>query len=517
MPTADTDPVGRLRRGCALTGCAVALALQAGPAAAQSPWRVSGSVAGQLSYTNNVDLQRGAAREGDFVLSIAPRMQVSYEAARAALNGWVSVPIHVYAQTSENNSVSPQANLVGHLEMVKDFFFVEASANVSQTYFNPFGPQPPGLINATDNRYTTASYRVSPYIKGTSGGSIRYSLRDDNVWTSLGGAPVGANNVYSNSLVGTIERDPAPLGWGVDLNRAEHDFNDQRRTQVLELVRARGIYRYSAAWQFAVSGGYERNRFPLSDTESAIYGVGIVWRPTERTKLDAAWEHRFFGGSYRVEFQHRGPRSSWSLRASRDITTYPEQIAQLPAGSSVSSLLNDILLSRISDPAQRAEFIANYIRDRGLPDVIADPISLYTQQIYLLERATAAFGIQGARNNIFFTAYYGKSEPITGAGVAIPPILGGQNNNTQMGGGAVWTHSLTPTSSLSLSGNISRTDANPPFSGRTDNMSLRFSITRPISPKTTTFAGARYSKFESDFQNNYNEAAVFVGASHSFE
>ena len=49
-----------------------------------------------------------------------------------------------------------------------------------------------------------------------------------------------------------------------------------------------------------MSGGYEDNRYSVTDYSGAIYGAGLQWKPTERTSLDAKWEHRFFGSSYSV-------------------------------------------------------------------------------------------------------------------------------------------------------------------------------------------------------------------------
>ena len=83
-----------------------------------------------------------------------------------------------------------------------------------------------------------------------------------------------------------------------------------------------------------------------------IYGVGIEWRPTERTNVVANWEHRFFGASYLFSFDHRTPLSVWSVSASRNITSYPQQLASLPAGN-VQGILNQLFLSRIPDPTLR--------------------------------------------------------------------------------------------------------------------------------------------------------------------
>ena len=57
------------------------------------------------------------------------------------------------AQT-ENNSFAPQVNLTGSSRRSRSSLFIDAQANVSQTFSSPFGAQPGNIVNATANRYT---------------------------------------------------------------------------------------------------------------------------------------------------------------------------------------------------------------------------------------------------------------------------------------------------------------------------------------------------------------------------
>ena len=75
----------------------------------------------------------------------------------------------LYASQTENNSFAPTVNLTGTLEAIEKFAYLEARANVSQTFISPFGAQPADLVNATQNRYTQQTYEVSPYIQGRPG------------------------------------------------------------------------------------------------------------------------------------------------------------------------------------------------------------------------------------------------------------------------------------------------------------------------------------------------------------
>jgi len=495
---------------------AVALA-GAADASAQSTWRFTPTIATDVTFTNNVNLSPEATRQSDAIFTVAPGFTVDYRGSRASLQGSVAVPVVLYARTGDaNNEFYPSVGLRGQLEVVEDHFFIDASANVSQTFYSPFGARPPGLSNATDNRYTYQTYQVSPYLQGNIGSDISWSIRNDNTWTTLNDTPEATDDQYINRLFATINRQPLPFGWGADIDRTEYRFEDQNNKQLLLLARARAVWRANPQLELFASAGYEDNEFPLFDTSGAIYGAGMRWRPTDRTTLDASWEHRFFGESYNVLFEHRRPLSVWTVRASRSLSSYPELLARLPEGAFVPGILNQLLQSRITDTAERARFIAEYMANRGLPVFLDQPVSVYTQRLYIYDYAGATAGLFGSRNSVFFTVYRSRQQPIAGSGEDIPALLTPLDDNTQYGANVVWSYQISPFTTFTMSGNAFRTEAEPPFIDRSDQFVVRGIFTRPISPSTTAYFGARWQTFDSNVDIDWREAAVFGGVSHSF-
>jgi uncharacterized protein (PEP-CTERM system associated) len=475
------------------------------------------SFALQELLTNNVNLTPSDARRGDLVTQLTPTVTLNEKSAHASLTGTIAAPILLYARTAaENNQAFAQANVTGTVEAIDKFFFVDGAVSVQQQYLTPLGAVPVDLSNATQNRYTSQSYSVSPYLKGVAQGGINYELRDNNIWSNLNGTPIGLSGAYTNELVGHMIRDPAPWGWSVDYDGTRVKFTDQG-PQVTQLARLSALYQVEPQLQFSIDGGYEKNRYPLSNYQGAIYGVGGRWQPTDRTNITAGWEHRFFGSSYYFTFDHRTPLSVWSINASRNTTSYPQQLASLPAGSSVALLLNQLLSSSIPDPVQRLSYIDQLIQSGGFPTLTSAAVNLYTQEILLQETATGTVGLIGARNKIFLTGFYLRNQPISGSGTALPGLLLG-NNTTQSGGDITWTHNLTSFTTLTASFNYLHTLNNAPPTGTTNQGWVRAQITTNISPDTSLYAGARYQVFRSDITaaSDYNEAAVFVGLSYTY-
>ena len=247
-----------------------------------------------------------------------------------------------------------------------------------------------------------------------------------------------------------------------------------------------------------------------------IYGVGVRWHPSERTIFDGSWEHRYFGSSYNVTFDHRTPLSVWSFLASRNVTSYPQQLATLSGGIDISAALNQLFQSRVPDPAARQTLVTQLIQDRGLPSFLSNPVTIYSQQLQLTETLIGTVGLLGARNSVFGSLYRQRVEPVSGSGNVLPPELQGLQNNTQYGGNLVWSHSLTPQVALTGTVDGSRTNDNT-GPGVTKQAGVRVGVSTPVSALTTVYAGIRYQVSHSNVSFDYNETAAFVGLLHRFQ
>jgi uncharacterized protein (PEP-CTERM system associated) len=470
----------------------------------------------ESTLTDNVNLS--ADRKSDWVNQLTPTLQINEAGARTRLSGNISVPMLVYVRTGGNDQAFAQANLVGTVEAIDKFLFIDASANVGQQFASPFGAQPSSLSTATQNRYTAQTYAVSPYIKGELRGNVAYELRDTNTWTNATGlSSTLTGRSYQNELAGHLIHPPAPAGWSLDYDRTQVRFKDVAESERTEIERARFSYRVDPSVEIGAGVGYEDNHFFQTQDSGVTYSVAAHWRPNDRTNLSALWEHRFFGSAYDVLFDHTTRLSTWSIHASRNISNYPQQLATLPAGQDVSGLLNALFSNRFQDPAQRQAIVDQLIRDRGLPNVLAGPVPLLAQQITLLESASATMGLLGARNTVFFTVFRTRNEPIEAIDEALNSLLSNLNvNNTQVGANVIWTHQLAPTLNLATSAQWSRVTDNANLGAVTRMYLLRTVLSRQLSSLTSVYAGARYENSRSNTFDGFREAAVFVGVNYIF-
>jgi uncharacterized protein (PEP-CTERM system associated) len=494
-----------------------ALLLFAGSARAET-WRITPSISATETYTTNVNFSASGQEQSSFVTSVMPRVAVTGTGARVNLNAFASVGVNVYAGGTSDTTVYPTLGLLGKVEAIEKTFYVEGAAYVSQTYISPFGPQPVGTIGITNNRYTSAGYRLSPYFQGVLPGSYTYLLRNDSIWTGAYNTSGGANlsGSYTNSTVGRLASPVALFGWAVDGTATSLKYNTAPNTLTNQLVRATLYFQPDPQVRLSADGGYEWNNYAFTDRSNSIYGAGVQWRPTDRTVVEGNWEERFFGSSYLARFTHRMPFIAWDIGASRNIATYPQLINAPATIGNLEALFDASLTTRIPDPVQRAQAVQALLAQSNVPALLQTPLNYYVQQVTLQERQYATMTLLGVRNTLGFTIYNVRSEAISGAGNPLPAPFSAAINNRQQGAAAVLSHQLSGTTSLSATAGRYNTHALAPSTAETTQTYVQLGATHQFSPKTTSFAGASYTWSATNVSNDFATLNAYVGVNHNF-
>jgi hydroxylaminobenzene mutase len=84
-----------------------------------------------MTFTNNVALAPWSSpdRKSDWITQLTPGLAVSERSAHTRFAGTVSVPLLLYARTSDNNDVLPEVNLTGNVELVPRLLALGAAWN----------------------------------------------------------------------------------------------------------------------------------------------------------------------------------------------------------------------------------------------------------------------------------------------------------------------------------------------------------------------------------------------------
>jgi len=485
----------------------------AGPVFAQN-WYLNTGIDASITGTSNANYGFSPEEQADTIIGARPYLSVRSEGGRLRLYGTASLDILKYVKDTQDQQIHPTADLSGRLEAIERFFFIEAGLNASQTNIDVFGSRPATATNV--NTLTTTQWRLSPYIEGTAGNDLRYLLRSDNSWTNSTDQTIPDSYFARNAI--RIGRDPRPLGWRFDAERTETRYDDATTVQpsaVSDSARVELNYSFGPDLSGGVRGGTERNNFSLVRGWQNIYGVQAAWKPSERTDLTGFWEERYFGSGWRLAFNHRTPFVAWNLLSSRDVSTTPQSLFDLPASSNVAGLLDAMFTTRFPDPVARAKAVQDFIDRQGLPTSTLTPVTLYASRLSIVTNNLASLAFIGRRNTVSFAVYKVRTEDLVDSGDF---ALGTASvNNVQRGVAIGFSHVMTPTTNLSASATWSRISALEGFGDQdTKEAGLLVRLNERLTPKTTAFVDLRLRRLEPNATAISREAAVTLGLGHAF-
>jgi uncharacterized protein (PEP-CTERM system associated) len=469
-----------------------------------------------LAFTNNVALAPPGQEQSDMVLGVTVPIAFRSEGAHIKAAVQYTPTLYAYARNGESNNL--QNNLLSLLsvEAVEDFFFVDASANIFQTYISPFAPRPTNGASITDNRTQQTTLGLSPYIRHETGSGWAYLIRNDNYWNTYSAS--GLDSSATNSIAADVLSPYAPVRYGFDYSYLYTRYEPGPITYFQQIGRIRPIFTVTPRLLVSARLGYETNDYVTPDYAGAVYGAGIHWTPSPRTKVDGFIEHRFFGASYGLNLAHRTPLTVWRLSGTRNNYTGQDQ-PQTLRPATTNEMLNDAFQSRIPDPIERQQAVNIYMESAGLPPVLTQPYSFYTNQPYLSQQWAGSVALLGATNLIELTIFWQENEPITGSGSLQTGGVASFSQLRQKGVTLTFSHGLSKSTTVTLAATRLYSQGQdplaPPSAAQTDVVQngVRLSLTHRLSPKTDGSVGVRWSNFDSTV-SPYTELAIFAVISH---
>ena len=487
-------------------------------------WTTQAEVGVRETYNDNATFGGSGDEEYDFITELWANLRLYGRGPRLSGSFEYRPTLLVYARNSEEDRFLNFLRASGNLEVLDNFFFIDASASISQEFISPFGARPGDITTATPNRAETRSIGVSPYVRGLLRWGQEYELRYRHLWTSSDATTVA--DVESQYLTGRLASPVRLFGWALEYEQSkirQEDFTLQPDRES-RLARARVFFQPDYAWRFSASAGREENNYELlrEMKSSDIYGAGVTWNPSPRTSAEAYYEERFFGPSRLARLRHRTPLTAWNISYSLGTSDYQQELLLRPTFDT-ASLLDSIFAARISDPTERRAAVEQFIRDFGLPSSLtaSNPLTFYTTQIFLQERLDASAAIIGVRNSVTFNIFASQSERIseTLPNTVFDGFIFGDRIKTR-GFGLRANHKLAPFTSVGASATRTHSVQENPttlaqsFETRNDYFTL--TLNHSLSQRTTTFAGVGVNDEESEQFGSRTSHTVFVGLTHRF-
>ncbi len=304
---------------------AVCLASFSAPGVA-AEWRGSTGLKIGETYSDNVRLD-SEDEKSEWTTVITPNISLTGKGARADVSLMAAVEFNTLG--GDADSVNPQLQADAGVEVVEDFFFIDADASARQTSIDPYSSYGFSNLNERDNRTTTYDYSISPYIstrfKDYATLLLRYNYdsqinRDDDLDDS---------DRESATFSLRSGREFGRFDWGINGNYSKTDFDDDEgRISATDNSDNEFIsssvdlgYQLNRKWRVTSTFGKEWNDFISDDDiDDTFWEAGIVWNPTKRTNLKLGFGERYFGDTPSLDFTHSHKRSTFKLSYEKELT-----------------------------------------------------------------------------------------------------------------------------------------------------------------------------------------------------
>ncbi len=289
------------------------MTLTVAPAADAIDWRFEPTLNVSSTYTDNAR-QRSNDPQDALILTTTPGFKLRSEGSRR-VQASLQYGLTGVKRFGDDRSDDLYHNLnaAGKAELVKDFLFIDGSANVSQQLISLLG-SPADATTNNSNRANTGIYSISPYIQKRIGtfaqAQVRYTQSGAVFENSV------ANNINSNSIgaflnSGTRFND---LSWGLDYQLRDATMRGGQDTQFEHYGVSLG---YKLTHYVRVFGtvGHDSNDYiaaPGTETSGGFWTAGLGWSPNRRTSMDASFGDSYYGKTYGFHLDYRTQYSVWT-------------------------------------------------------------------------------------------------------------------------------------------------------------------------------------------------------------
>ena len=490
--------------------------------AGNAPARLS--VEARAAATNNGGVDDSGMRQGDFITSLRPALDVTHKGAGFNADVHAAATLIDYAKDTQPDGVLPDVHATMGATLFDRWLKLDAAGYLRAAESDPFGVRTDDLTAA--NRRNDWGVLAGTTLQHDLGRDASFLARHQ-IGVTRGGASVGASGddetrLNTNLTLVRFERKPTPLGASAELtrldNRSSGGAGDSRYT--LTTGRLRGTLMLVGDTSVSVLVGQDRSDYLLSSHVDSLYGAALDWTPGPRTSLALELEHRYFGESGLLRLEHRTPFLALSIEMRRQPVDATSSFGTLAQGTDVRSALDAILTTRYPDPATRAGVVDGVVSSRGLDSrgggggAAVDLVGDYPQ---LQTAARASLALLGSRNTLSLTAYALTTRALTRDG---DPLAGSSTaaDSRQRGATLQLEHRLGVQLSAMLSGNWSRIEGLGASMERSEEQTWRLSLLDHLSRRSDVTVGLQWNRFETTAagQRSFDATLALVGLIHRF-
>jgi len=508
----------RLRAPAAL------LALLCAAPQAQAQWKFTPSISVSETFSDNPGLLPRENAHGQWITTLAPRLDVSYAGPRLVLNGTHQLNYYYFSgdDSGTRNSGSQYQGSAKAI-VIDELLFVDASAGRAPRSLSAFGPQLNDNPYAVANSNYVSTWSVSPYLRRRFGPTAeltaRYTIDEVDAGENAFGSSQ-SNSVDLRLASGSIFRT---LGWGLSYRRQEIDAAGAGSTSSQNAIANLSL-RVSRTLSLTATGGYDNYAYDTlggGPTKGSNWSAGFDWTPSSRTRLQLSGGRHFFGNTWDLSAVHRSRRSVWNIEYNDEIVNSRDQFLRSNEAD-ITAMVDAMFRPQIRNPIRRAEAVAAYIQDNGLTSALRGYTPYFANRFIRQKGFNATVIFNGPRADLAFAASDNRRTLLSTSDAAPVIPVGGiarLDDNVHLSNlSAIGNYRITPRSSAQASLTFGRSR-----SLTTDivdhNQALRVGYTRQLTQTVNSMVEVRHVRGGADVVNGrkYHENAITATLTMQFK
>ena len=267
-------------------------------------WRLTPSISASETFTDNEDLRPNGQKDPALVTQITPGIGILGTGAR--LNVALNSSLSARYQAINDNQMDVDVNLAGtaNAEVVRDLFFIDAAASISQEALDDRAATSASSANRA-NLDTVQTYTVSPYLRHRLGNFADAEERYSFTRSDQSGGTISDSITHTVRFSLTSGRDFTQLLWNISASATKEQESDdenelERRADVnLEYVVDRHL-------SVLGSAGFEDFDFGAgrAGISEPTWSAGLRIRPGPKTEIQGTFGRRFGGQSINASLRH---------------------------------------------------------------------------------------------------------------------------------------------------------------------------------------------------------------------
>ena len=290
-------------------------------------WDFRPYVNGSAIYTDNQNQSENDPKDA-LILTATPGFSLVSKGSRRVRAG-MNYGVTGVARFGDDldNEIFQNLSALGNAELMEDLLFIDGTASISQQLISLSGSRAETAVNS-DNRTTTSTYSISPYIQKRFGNyadaKVRFtqsgSIFEDNAFNNINSSEIDAN--LSN---GTRFND---LSWGLNYYWRDATISNSENTR-FESYGANLGYELTRKFRLLGTVGYDNNEYTAAsgtETSGSYWTAGFDWAPNIRTNLGASVGESYFGNTYSFNFNYRTRNTVWTASYNEGVNDISQQL-----------------------------------------------------------------------------------------------------------------------------------------------------------------------------------------------